>query len=144
MTIQEAAHYLNKSEATIRRYIKQGKLEATLVGGKYSIEESALDAYASSDKHIDNAYPKEALVQAQYLHKQNEELNRQISDQKARIEKLELQLEEERKRGEVADQRHDTIVMQLTRQLENQQKLLEYHESPWWRRWFRKYRNAGQ
>ncbi len=40
--------------------------------------------------------------------------------------------------AEEASQRHDTIVPQLTRQLENQQKLLEYHQELLWRRWFRK------
>ena len=37
-----------------------------------------------------------------------------------------------------ASERHDTIVLQLTRQLEQSQRLLEYHQAPWWRRWLRK------
>jgi len=33
-------------------------------------------------------------------------------------------------------ERQQMIIMQLTRDIESQQKLLEYHRSPWWRRWF--------
>lgn len=35
-------------------------------------------------------------------------------------------------------ERQQIIIMQLSRDIESQQKLLEYHRSPWWRRWFRK------
>jgi len=139
MTIQEAAKRLGKSEATIRRWIKQGKLESTLIDGKYSIEESALDAYANSEKRVDNAY---ANMEADQLRRQNEELLRQVSSQQERISKLEEQLESERQRYHTAAERHDIIVMQMTRQTETQQKLLEYHEDPWYRRWFRKTRKT--
>lgn len=139
MTIQEAAQRLGKSEATIRRWIKQGKLESTLTDGKYSIEESALDAYTGTEKRIDNTY---ANLRDDQLHRQNEGLLKQVSDQQERIEKLEEQLENERKRYDTAAERHDIIVMQMTRQTENQQRLLEYHEEPWYRRWFKKTRKT--
>ena len=42
MTIQEAVQRMDKSEATIRRWIKQNKLESTLIDGRYEIGESAL------------------------------------------------------------------------------------------------------
>ena len=135
MTIQEAAQRLGKSEATVRRWIKQEKLESTLIDGKYSIEESALDAYTKSEIYVDTAYAK---TESDHLLRQNEDLLRQLSDQQAKIDKLENQLENERQRYEDAAQRHDTIVMQMTRQMESQQRLLEYHKEPWWKRWRRK------
>lgn len=140
MTIQEAAQRLGKSDATIRRWIKQGKLESTLTDGKYSIEESALGAYTATEKRIDNAYVKSGADQ---LHRQNEGLLKQVSDQQERIEKLEEKLENERQRYDTAAERHDMIVLQMTRQTENQQRLLEYHEDPWYRRWFRKKKAEG-
>ena len=50
---------------------------------------------------------------------------------KEQLEKANQELSETRKR-------QDTIILQLTRQLENQQNLLEYHQTPFWKRWFRK------
>lgn len=127
MTIQDAAQRLGKSEATIRRWIKQGKLESTLIDGKYNIEEAALNEYAKSEAYIGNGYAQEVLIELEYLRKQNEDLHKQISDQKARIEKLELQLDDARSRADEASHRHDTVVMQMTR-------LLEYHQQPFWKR----------
>jgi len=58
------------------------------------------------------------------------EENQWLKDQ---LEKANEELSETRKR-------QDTIILQLTRQLEGQQKLLEYKESPWYIRWFRKHK----
>jgi len=141
MTIQEAAKCIGKSEATIRRWIKQGKLESTLIDGKYDIAESALDAYTKSDLYTDNAYTKTELDQ---LRRQNDEMHRQLSDQKERIEKLEGQLENERLRYDTSAERHDMIVMQMTRQMSDQQRLLEHYQEPFYKRWFRKKRSPDE
>ena len=131
MTIQEAAHRLGKSNLTIRRWIKSGKLSATMINSKWDIPESALsdisedisDDISSINQNniIDKAH---LLEEIQFLRKENERLRKQI-DEKDRI------LEDSR-------QRQDTIIMQLTRQLDNQLKLLEYKRVPWYRKWFRK------
>ena len=94
MTIAEAAKRLGKSEQSIRRAIKSGKLIAVL---KQRIAELE-DTLKEKDRAVEEAH-------------------------KAAAE---------------ASQRHDMIVMQLTRQLEQSQRLLEYHQASWWRRWFRK------
>jgi response regulator RpfG family c-di-GMP phosphodiesterase len=59
------------------------------------------------------------------------------------IENLQRQLEEARKALTEISQRHDTMMMQLTRRLQQShrefqqsQRLLEHYQSPWWRRWF--------
>jgi len=59
------------------------------------------------------------------------EENRWLKEQ---LEKANQELSETRKR-------QDTIILQLTRQLENQQNLLEYHQTPFWKRWFRKHKS---
>ena len=47
-------------------------------------------------------------------------------------------LREQLQAYEERSQRQDTIILQLTRQLEQSQKLLEYNRAPFWRRWFSK------
>ncbi|MFQ6042565.1 MAG: hypothetical protein ACE5PV_17050, partial [Candidatus Poribacteria bacterium] len=48
------------------------------------------------------------------------------------------ELSQSRQDAEESRQRQDTIILHLTRQMEEQTKLLEYHQAPWWKRWFRK------
>jgi len=43
MNIQKVAQRLDKSELTIRRWIKSGKLAATMTNGKWDISGSALN-----------------------------------------------------------------------------------------------------
>jgi len=61
------------------------------------------------------------------------------------IENLQTQLEEAHKALAETRERHDTMMMQLTRklqqshrELQQSQRLLEHYQSPWWRRWFGK------
>jgi len=63
-------------------------------------------------------------------------LQKQLEEKDKQIENLQTQLED-------SSQRSDTIVLQFTRQLENQHKLLEYHQEPWYRKWFRKKREEN-
>jgi len=124
MTIQEASQRLGKSESTVRRWIRQGKLAATMVDGVYDIPESALNGYLND----------------QPMTRQVEGVDQPMIDRlKAENEYLKERIQE----LEDARQRSDTIVLQLTRQLEQSQRLLEYHRGPWYRRWFRK-RQPGQ
>jgi len=71
--------------------------------------------------------------------------DQQIEEKDRQIEDLKRQLEETHKALVEASQRHDTIVMQLTRKLQQShrklqqsRRLLEYYQSSWWRRWFSK------
>jgi len=131
MNIQEAAQRLGKSELTIRRWIKSGKLTATMSNGKWDIPESVLDDISNNlsgdisqnnqNDIIDKAH---LLEEIKFLRKDNEHLKQQIED-KDRI------LEDSR-------QRQDMIIMQLTRQLDNQLKLMESKKTPWYRKFLRK------
>lgn len=142
MTIQEVAQCLGKSDATIRRWIKQGKLESTLTDGKYDIPESAIDAYTKSEERLDTTYTDEGTDQAgDHLRRQNDNLLKQVADQQARIEKLEEQLENERTRYDTASERHDLVIIQMARQMDGQQQLLLEHKEPWYRKMFRRRRS---
>jgi len=124
MTIQEACQRLGKSETTVRRWIKQGKLASKMVDGVYDIPEMAVNDYLND----------------QSMTRQVEGADQPMIDQlKAENEYLKELIQE----LEDARQRSDTIVLQLTRQLEQSQRLLEYHRDPWYRRWFGKKRPTG-
>ena len=128
MTIQELAKKLGKTEQTIRRWIKQEKVDAKLVDGKYIIDETKLTDYlskddlTSQDKETTSQPNTDFLMQElEHFKRENEELRQELSQVR---------------------ERSDVIIMQLTRQLEQNQRLLEYHQSPFWRRWFGKRRKA--
>ena len=114
MTIQMACQRLGKSESTIRRWIQTGKLTATKVNGIWQVEDAAID-------DLSNDYSSGGQAEAR-LQSENKYL-------RGRIEELEK-----------ARERQDTIMLELTRQLHDQQQLLEYHQEPFWRRWFRRNR----
>ena len=61
-------------------------------------------------------------------------LKGQLEAKDKQIDGLQRQLEA----AAGASERHDTIVLQLSRQLDQSQRFLEYQGSPWYRRWFRK------
>lgn len=133
MTIQEVAKRLDKSEKTIRRWIKQGKLYAELVDGKYVIDESELGDYLNEADLSTQESEMSTQTNVEFP-------MQQIEYFKNHVEELRQELAQERERSEQASQRHDTIVLQLTRQLEQSQRLLEYHQEPWYRKLFRRKR----
>lgn len=118
MTIQEACQRLGKSESTIRRWIREGKLAATKIDGIWNIPEAVVNDLSNGGYPVGN--DQQAVAVVQQLQNENEYL-------KERIQELES-----------ARERSDTIILQLTRQIEQNQRLLEYHQEPWYRRWFRK------
>jgi hypothetical protein len=140
MTIQEASQRLGKSEATIRRAIKAEKLIASVVDGKYQITEESLSAYANTEhlsmqsdqvtKH-DQTKGKELKVELERISSDNVLLRQELKQTYEWLKKKDDEIEDSR-------QRQDTIIMQLTRQLEQSQKMLSAHQEPWYRRWFRK------
>lgn len=123
MTIQETCQRIGKSESTIRRWLKTGKLTAKLIDGVYDIPEDAIN-------RLVNGYPNDKASE------QQSEGNEQVI-----IKRLEAEneyLKERIQELEDARERADTISLQLTRQLEQSQRMLEAHKEPFWRRWFGK------
>jgi excisionase family DNA binding protein len=111
VTISEACHTLNISKTTLYRRIKQGKIQKRQANGRKTL--CLIDVPDETKRD-----PGETLRQ-------------QLDEKDKQIERLQIQLED-------STHRHDTIIMQLTRQLEQSQRLLEYHQEPWYRRWFRR------
>ena len=129
MTIQEVSQRIGKSQSTIRRWVKEGKLNSTMVNGVYNIPESALDGYS-------NEYPDGGQAEAvvSQLREDVAYLKEQMAKKDEQIENLQRQMQDNQ-------QRSDMVILTLTRQLEQSQRLLEYHQSTWWRRWFRRSRH---
>jgi len=135
VTIKEAAERVGKSESALRRAIKAGKLNAELVSGRYDITEESLYAYAEPVERL--GAPTRDAEEGERLRVENKTLRRDLADALKRLDEKDALLEDNR-------QRQDTIILQLTRQLEQSQRLLEYHQEPWYRRWFRKGQKDGR
>jgi len=54
ITTGEAARSIGTSQATVRRLISEGTLPATLVGDRFAINASDLDAYIASSEEEDD------------------------------------------------------------------------------------------
>ena len=115
VTVSKAAAALGVSDKTIRRRVKQGKLEAQLEGRRLLVK---LDK--QSDTMTDSVSKDEVIAD---LKTQIEDFRNQMQEKDRQIENLQTQLQD-------ASQRHDTVVMQIT-------KMLEYERQPFWRRWFK-------
>ena len=125
MTIQEAFQRLGKSESTIRRWIKQGKLTTTLVKGVNQIPDDQVNDIADGSVN-DRAATGQMTAQ-----------DKLIDQLQSEVEYLRSELKETKERS-------DTIILNLTRQLENQQLMLEDKSQPWYRRVFRKRKQDDQ
>lgn len=122
MTLQEAAIHLNRSPHTLRRHIKEGKLKANLINNRrYDVSNESIQRYID-EYGMGNQTPVDNV--------QIDKLINQISKLNEQLIKLQDELIAER-------QRSDSIIVQLTNQLSQQTRLLEYHQIPWWKRWFR-------
>ena len=128
-TIAEAVGIFGVSDRTIRRRIGKGEIKTKLEGRtRYVFIDNASSTLPDDVSSI-------ALIEQ--LRGENDHLRQQVND-------LQAQLKEERTRADEARERQDTLMLQLTRQLEQSQRLLDYHQAPWWRRWFGKKRsNVG-
>jgi len=124
LTVADAGHALGMAERTLRRHISEGKIKSKMENGRRLV----LVEEAESDMPKDMPMA-EALLER--IQTENEHIKQQLSEKDKQIEKLQGQLE-------ATTERHDMIVMQLTRQLEQSQRLLEFHKEPWYRRWFRR------
>ena len=60
MTLQEACQRLGKSETTLRRWIKTGKLKAELALGKYEIDPNEVERLVDDQAISENTQSVEA------------------------------------------------------------------------------------
>lgn len=116
--VSEASDLLGVSKRTIERRIHKGEIESKLENGRRLV---LLPTADRQERQTDADMSQAALIE-------------QLQSE---VEYLRQQLSESRERS-------DTIILQLTRQLEQSQRLLEYHQSPWWRRWFSRKRETKE
>jgi excisionase family DNA binding protein len=121
LTIQEYAQLKGVSDRTIYRWIKSGDIKFQEINNRLHIK---LDT--DNDNPIDDTNDNENPVsEVDYLKTNIEYLQTQLAQALQTIDTM----QQDR-------QRSDTIIAQLTSQLSDQTKLLEYHQQPFWRRWF--------
>ena len=146
MDIKEAAKRLGKSEKTVRRWIDAGKLKARIVKGRYEIDnldimEVQMSKTDMSTKSNISSMTKMSNELITELKEQIAELRNEKENWQRERAELQSELRDARNQTEEARQRSDTIILQLTRQLEQSQLLLEYHQEPWYRKLFKKRRH---
>lgn len=111
ISTKEAARLLNISLRQVVDRIHKGRLRAKRDGRRWLV-------------HVSLSPPAEeaegGLEAAEDLRSSLEILREQLREKDKQIERLQM------------------ITMQLSRDIESQQKLIEYKHAPWWRRWFKK------
>lgn len=122
VTVKEAAKFRRCSERNIIDLIQRERLQGRKNGRRWEVLIDFPEDYAEE-------VPQSAEVITV--------LKEQLQEKDKQIDSLQRQLEE-------ASKRHDTIVLQMTRQLEQGQRLLEYHQEPWYRRWLNKAAKRGK
>ena len=114
VSLNEACEILDISLSTLRRRIDAGEFESRLEGKKRLIS-------ISDEVQVSSKTTQAALIDQ--LRQENDRLNQQLAEKDRQIENLQTQLQD-------AGERHDTVVMQMSR-------MLEYERQPFWRRWFK-------
>ena len=128
-TIAEACELLNVSNRTLWRRIKQGNIKSKLEDGKRIVEmpgEYLIGVTTMTDDTVTGTprgTPKHTSVQAEL-----------IQQLRSEVEYLRSELKQVNERYEQSQQRSDTIILQLTRQLGDAQKSLEARKQTWWRK----------
>ena len=115
----EACQVLGISQSTLRRRIDKGEVETKLESGKRMV-------LVTVDNYVDTTNPETEMVKR--LQSEIELLRDQVKQKDDQIKKLQEELGESRERS-------DTIIMTLTRQVQDAQQLASYWQQPFWRRW---------
>jgi excisionase family DNA binding protein len=123
ITVSEYAKLNNVHERTVYRWIQQGKVKSDKVDGNWLIE---LD----DDIKIDISHDKEMTilrlqVENSRLKEEVNYLRKQIDGVREERERYDIIIQQMQQDAEAARQRSDTIILHLTRQFEEQTKLLE-------------------
>lgn len=115
LSILQACQITKLSERTIRRRIKDGKIQTRMQSGRCEVfvtSDMARHTARHMARHANDNETPDALISQ--LQSENEYLRAELKS---------------------ARERSDTIILHLTQQIEQQQRLLEYKKVPWWRRW---------
>ena len=132
MTVQEYAEKQGVSVRTVYRWIEQDKLKTDRVLDKLVIVSDGNDTNSDSNIKSEDC-PKEDIHENELLlHQQIESYEAQMEQLRSENEYLKNKLDQAQEtidnqslEREKAQERSDTIVLQLTRQLEKQTLMLE-------------------
>jgi len=116
LTVLEYAQEIGVAPATVYRRIDRGELQAICEEGVKKIV--VPDDFQGDTSAIQN---EKMVLHSEYT----KDLKRQIERLEAQNEELLRELHESRQREDESRQRSDTIILQLTRQFEEQTKMLE-------------------
>ena len=136
LTIKEACHVLDMSERTLRRHIQEDKIKSKLDGKRryVLIDNDMIDH--------DNDHDPDMLIDMSDKDALIEVLKQQIQEKDKQIGKVQEQLSDMQKEAGEAKERSDTLLLNLQRQLEQSQRMLESSQAKqhrsWWRRVFRR------
>ena len=122
LTVSEACQALSVSERTLRRHLNDGKYQSKLEEGRRLILIDMPDVDVSDDMHgllaEKDARISELQTEIEYLRQKLDE----TEQARQRTDQLIQQMQQD---AAEAQQRSDTIILQLTRQFEQQTQLLE-------------------
>ena len=125
LTIQDAMKHFNVSERTIRRWIKQGKVNAEKIGGRYFIDVDLKDSMT------DDRTPDKAALIGQ-LQAENAHLRDQLTEKDNQLIRRDEQTDHLQQLLAVSQK----SIQQLTEQ--NQFLLEDTRRRTWWKRIFRR------
>jgi excisionase family DNA binding protein len=112
ISTKEAARRLEISRRSVVDRINKGKLRARRDGKLWLVHSSLLPPSEEDQGNL-TATERQLSATVDILREQLEIKDRQI-------------------------ERDQVIILQLTRDIESQQKLIEYQHVPFWRKWFKK------
>lgn len=115
LTVAEYARLMNVGETTVRRRIKAKKLNTELINGVTHVVLERLPVLSQNDSQLMIAQFQEQIQQQR---SEIEFLRKELS----KLTEAYTQTQED---AEASKQRSDTIILQLTRQFEEQTNLLE-------------------
>ena len=118
MPLEEAAQYLNVSERTLRRRIQSGKITANKIKGKWIVD-------INLDDNTEKTATRQQDADLSGQNGTNADLAELVSQLKSENEHLRGTNQQLLSSMDEARTRSDTIIMQLTTQLEGQTKQIE-------------------
>jgi chromosome segregation ATPase len=153
LSLTEACQALDVSESTLRRAIKRGEYQSEIENGKRRVYVELTGIHPSFDRPDDNQLVEELRRQVEYLQGKLDERDGQVErlerDFNERVQQLTAELSDARQAADDASKRSDTIIAQMTQQIDRAQLQLEdlrneQREKPnWWGRLFRSQGSGG-
>lgn len=137
VTVKQACNILDISRTTLYRRIKHREIATK----KDETNKTLCFITVTDGADIETTTVTDGTPNStDQLEQEVKQWRERVKSQENEIVELKQELRRKDELLEDNRQRQDTIILQLTRQLEQSQRLLEFHQEPWYRRWFGRYR----